>query len=82
MESTTKKLIAHVIGTITIFKPLQVFSAASPTYCNSLPCNYEHPFLVAFLSWRPELSVSLKHVLPDFSSYYFQKNHHEKTTAS
>jgi hypothetical protein len=75
MESTTKKLIARAIGTITIFKPLQVFSVTTFPYCDSLPRNYEHPFLVAFLFWRSGLSLFRKHVLPDFSSNYFQKNH-------
>lgn len=82
MESTTKKLIAHAIGTITIFKPLQVNPVASFPYCNSLLRNYENPFLVAVLFWRTTLSIFDKQVLPDISSNYFQKSHHEKTTAS
>lgn len=75
MESTTKKLIALAIGTITIFKPLQVFSVTTFPYCNSLPVSYGNSVLVKFIFWRSGLSLSRKHVLPDFSSNYFQKNH-------
>ena len=75
MASTTKKLIANAMGSISVFKLLQVIFAACLSYCNSLPGNYRNPFLVSVNFWCPGLSLSRKHITPDFLFYYFQKNH-------
>lgn len=75
MESTTKELIANAIGCVSVFKQLQYIFATRSSYCNSLPGNYGNPLLDSFVFWRPGLKLSRKHLLPDFSSNYFQKNH-------
>ncbi|AEA42888.1 hypothetical protein Fluta_0887 [Fluviicola taffensis DSM 16823] len=80
MESTTKNPVTTVAGTTSYINYLQNFVVNNFSLRNTLPSEVQKFFSVFPSFWPIGLSQFCKPSLQQFSSNYFQKPQHEKTT--